>query len=335
MPVEARKWRAAVIGCGWIASDVADDPRADGIQAHAAAFECCRDTQLVAVCDKDSVRAERAARRWKLARGMTDISAMLALSRPQIVSICTPDSTHAAILREVMDSPDVRAVIVEKPLAVHLVEARALVHMATQRGITIAVNYSRRFSASHIDAQRRIAAGEIGVIVAVLGSYTKGVLHNGTHWFDLARWLVGDIKSVQALGGNVGLDPTDPTCHVRMTFAGGQIGFLFGLDEKRFSIFEMEIVGTAGRLRIGESGMRFTWFVVGPSPYYSGYQSLVALPDEAGGFRDVALHMVQNVVEAMQAGTAPRCGAVEGIAALAVADAARRSLATGTECTVE
>ena len=74
----AVKWRAAVIGCGWIGTGVADDPKADGIQAHAAAYAACADTALAGVCDVDAARAAHAARRFGLAHGFCDVAALLA-----------------------------------------------------------------------------------------------------------------------------------------------------------------------------------------------------------------------------------------------------------------
>jgi len=329
------QWRAAVIGCGWIGAGVADDPRAAGIQAHAAAYDRCADTVLGGVCDVDGGRAAEAAHRWGLKRGFTSVAELLASVRPQIVSVCTPDATHAAIIAEVLASPDVRAVVAEKPLAQELAQARALVELAGRRGVTLAVNYTRRFAASHADVRRRIAAGEIGAVVALNGLYTKGVLHNGTHWFDLARWLVGEIVSVQAWPGAVGSGNADPTCHVRMSFRHGQSGFLLGLDEGAFTVFEMDCIGTAGRLRFTDAGMRLSWSVVGDSPYYSGYRTLLARPETAGGFSDATLHLIEDVVAALRNGTRPLCTGEDALAALAVAEAARRSLTSGTECQVE
>lgn len=322
------------MGCGWIGSGVSDDPRADGIQSHAAAYAACDNTQLVAVCDTDLSRGEYAAQRWGLHRGMRNVAELLASAQPQIVSICTPDATHAGVLREVMDGADILAVVVEKPLALDLIEARSLVELARQRGVILAVNYLRRFSPSHIEAQQRIAAGEIGRILAVEGKYTKGIYHNGTHWFDLARWMIGDITRVEAWPGPTA-PSADPTCHVRAVFAGGQTGFLLGLNEEHFTIFEMDIVGTEGRLRISDGGMRHSWFSVAPSPYYANYRTLQTPGDASAGFKDVALHMVEDIVSALRHGTQPQCGGEDGLAALAVAEAACRSLAMGIECAVE
>lgn len=324
-----------MIGCGWIGSEVADDPRADGVQAHAAAYASCRETQLVGVCDQDPVRAERAAKRWGLLSAAHEVRDLLAATRPQIVSVCTPDATHAAVIREVLASPDIRAVIAEKPLALDVDEARTIVAMADRKGVVLAVNYTRRFASSHIEAQRRVLAGEIGRVVAVKGLYTKGIIHNGSHWFDLARWFVGEITRVQAWPGPPGTGRDDPTCHVRLSFAGGQTGFLLGLDESCFTEFEMDLLGTEGRLRVADSGMRLEWCEVAASPHYSGYRTLHSREVIVTGFRDVALSMVEQVVATLRHDARLPCSGQDGVAALAAAAAARRSLALGTECAVE
>jgi len=326
--------RAAVVGCGWIGSEVADDPLADGIQSHAAAYAQCADTELVGVCDRDAARADRAARRWGLGRGTTGIAELLETARPEIVSVCTPDATHAEVIREVLASPGVRAIVAEKPLALSLGEARDLVALAKRCGVVLAVNYVRRFSASHVEVRRRIAGGEIGIPVAVAGLYTKGVLHNGTHWFDLAHWLVGRIVRVQAWPGATDAARPDPTCHTRVVFEGGQSGFLAGLDETLFTAFELDIIGTAGRVRVTDSGMRVRWSAVAPSPHYTGYRTLQTTAELPGSFKDVALRMIENLVAALRNGAGLLCTGEDALAALAVAEAARASLRTGAEMQV-
>jgi predicted dehydrogenase len=327
--------RAAVIGCGWIGSAVSDDPLADGVQSHAGAYVACPNTRLVGVCDSVAARAQLAARRWGLERGFQSVPALLAEIRPEIVSVCTPDANHAELLRTVLEAPVTRAVVAEKPLALSLEEARELVQLAARRNIVLAVNYSRRFAASHIEAQAAVAAGRIGRLLAVQGAYVKGVRHNGTHWFDLARWMMGEIVRVQAWPGASDADSADPTCHLRLWFAGGQSGSLLGLDAAHFTIFEMDLIGSAGRLRLTDSGMRLSWSEVAPSRQHSGYHNLMSHSEVTAGFRDVALSMVEDVVSALHTGRAPRCSGQDGTAALAVAQAARASLSSGAEQMVE
>jgi predicted dehydrogenase len=106
------------------------------------------------------------------------------------------------------------------------------------------------------------------------------------------------------------------------------------LDEQRFTVFEMDCIGTTGRLRITDSGMRLTWSSAGDSPHYSGYRTLGPGVESAGGFRDAALHLIEDAVTALRAGTQPWCSGEDALAALAVATAARTSLTMGVECPI-
>jgi predicted dehydrogenase len=320
--------RAAVIGCGRIGSELDDDPLVDGIQSHAGAYTQLAQTELVAVCDSDKQKARRCAERWNVAAHYADYHTMLAEQQPDLVSVCTPDETHHEVLRATLTAPGVRGVLVEKPLALSVAETEELARLADERGITLAVNYSRRYATSHQQLQEFLASGAIGDIQAVGGYYTKGTLHNGTHWFDLARFLVGDIRRVWGRdvlheGGN------DPTLDAFMEFDGGAAAHLHACRATAYTVFEMDLIGTRGRVQLNDSGHVFQTYAVADSQRYSGYRGLVPVDGVAGGLDNVLLNAVEDLVRAVDEGAPPLCSAADGIAALKVAVAARESARTG------
>ena len=111
--------RVALIGCGKIGSELADDVRADGagVNTHAGAYRACPRTELIAVCDLNPARAERCERRWNVPAWYTDPIRLLDEQRPTIVSVCTPDQTHADVVRAALLTEGVKAILAEKPLA--------------------------------------------------------------------------------------------------------------------------------------------------------------------------------------------------------------------------
>lgn len=320
--------RAALVGCGKIGSEFADDPRIKGIYTHAGAWQACAGATLVAVCDSDPERAQRAAERHHVAAHFRDLDAMLAAAEPDIVSICTPDESHAAVLGRVLAQPGVRAVLMEKPLARDIDAARALTATAARNGIRLAVNYSRRYSPGHRELARRLRTGDIGEIQCVSGHYTKGTLHNGTHWLDLARMLVGEIVAV-AGSDRLREATADPTLDLRLEFASGASAALQGLDSRAYTLFEMDIVGKEGRVRIVDSGHVVERFVAGDSPYYTGYRTLLPQDRESGRMEDTLLHAAQDLVDALAANRAPLCGGDDAVAALALGIAAMTSARAG------
>src|SRR6267143_5411046 len=138
-------YRAALIGCGKIGSEFDDNPRVNGVYSHAGAYTACSATELFAVCDTDPNRLSRSAEKWNVAGTFRDARQMLAETRPDIVSICTPDSTHYELLRAALSTPGVRAVFAEKPLAAELDQANEIVEEAGRRSVLLAVNYTRRY----------------------------------------------------------------------------------------------------------------------------------------------------------------------------------------------
>ncbi len=324
-----KKYRAAVLGCGRIGSLVAADRAALGIYSHTEAYAACPGTELVAVGDSDAGRLAACAEQWGVPARYRSAEALLAEAAVEIVSICTPDATHFALASAALDAPATRAILLEKPLALALEDARTLVARARERGVVLAVNYSRRYAASHAALRDALVTGALGRVQTVAGFYTKGVIHNGTHWFDLARFLVGEVTRVSAFGGPADA-VSDPTLDVRLEFASGATAWLQGCDAGAFAIFEMDVVGTAGRVRLVDSGHAFESFRVADSPHYAGYRALARSPGITGGLRDVALHAVEDIVACLdQPGRVPRCSGDDALAALRIALAACESAESG------
>lgn len=319
--------RAALLGCGWIGSEFRTDSAA-GIYNHAAAYHACPETQLVAICDRDPVKLQQAGERWQVDARFSDGAELLAKTQPEIVSICTPDSTHYALIKAALETSSVRAILAEKPLALELSEAEELVALAKRRGIALAVNYSRRYSTGHAELRDRIRNGEFGRIVTVGGFYTKGTLHNGTHWFDLARLLIDEITEVSGFDF-LREESADPTFDAVLRFAGGASGHLQAFDAQAGTLFEMDIVGTKGRVRIIEPAGRFAISRVIESETFPGYRVFGAEEVLPAHNSDTVLHAVEDLVRCVKEGGTPRCSGEDGVAAVRVGHAIRESVKTG------
>jgi predicted dehydrogenase len=324
------KYRAALIGCGKIGSEFAGDPgaAAAGVYTHAEAYARHGETELVAVCDTDPEKVERCGRRWHVAGRYRDPLRLLAEQRPDIVSICTPDPTHHELARAALNGDGVRAVLAEKPLALELGQAEELTRLARRRGVVLAVNYSRRYADSHVRLRGFLRAGGVGTVRLVSGLYTKGTLHNGAHWFDLARFLVGEVVRVEA-ADRLREGGADPSLDVRLDFAGGAVARLHACPAADFTVFEMDVVGARGRVRLVEAGNVLEFFEAVEGVPFAGYRGLVLKERAENGLRDVLLHAVRDVVACVQTGAAPRCSGQDAVRALRIALAAREAAAGG------
>ncbi|PKL70353.1 MAG: hypothetical protein CVV30_03060 [Methanomicrobiales archaeon HGW-Methanomicrobiales-1] len=323
------KYRAAIIGCGKIGSEFSDDPRIKDIYTHSGAYSSCPDTNLIAVCDSDLGKAQKCANRWGVPEVYSDFRTMLEESRPEIISVCTPDATHYQIIQEIMEYNCIRAIFAEKPLALNISEAKELIHRAQEKKIIVSVNYFRRYAPNHRELSLFLQdKTNIGEIQTVSGYYTKGILHNGSHWLDLARFLIGEINLVQGFPVT-SIITDDPTVSAYLLFNNGASGFLFGCDEKMFDIFEMDIIGTKGRIRILDSGHTIEKYHVEDDPNYSGYLALAIGLRNSGGLTDSLLHAVEDIVRCLKTGGEPICSGLDGLEALRIGQSIRESALTG------
>jgi predicted dehydrogenase len=322
-------YRAAIIGCGKIGSEFADDPHITDIYTHAGAYTACPDTNLVAVCDSDLDKVRRCGERWEMPHTFQNIHKMIDETHPEIISICTPDSTHHAVICEVMKHQCIRAIYAEKPLALSLVDATEILYLAKTRNVTLAVNYFRRYAPTIQNLRKEIIEDTcIGEIQTVSCYYTKGILHNGTHLLDLARFIIGDIVSVQGFRNRCS-DSCDPTLDAYIQFENGASGYIHGCDEKQFDICEMDIIGSSGRIRIIDSGHTIERYEVRDDPHYSGYFGLFFKEKNTRGMTDTILHGVEDLVFCLNHKKIPQCSGYDGYIALKLGLAIRDSARTG------
>lgn len=313
-------YRAALVGCGAVGWTMADDPLMAGdIFTHAQAYDISKKINFVAVCDQSLDAANACANRFDVPHAYDDLSDMLVKERPEIVSVATPDATHAEIVRKIMDTgKSVKAIMCEKPIALSLHDASEMIERAEERGIALTVMYLRRHAENLSRLRDYLRSGVIGEILAITGWYGKGVLHNGVHWFDQLRMLGGEVAWVEA-ADNLDEGGSDPTLDVTLGMVSGAVATLRAVSDARFTIFECDIITERGRVLIKDSGHRVEIFHAGPSKLYSGYFELEHYPIDLGTRRDVMLRAVEALCESLDNHQRPISSGQEAIAPLRIA----------------
>jgi predicted dehydrogenase len=135
------------------------------------------------------------------------------LGKIDIVSVCSPASTHAEIVRAFLNAG--AHVMVEKPIATDLEEAEALIELAASRGLVLTVGHQERFVFAksglldYEDAPLRIECVREGTWTG-RGTDVSVVLDLMIHDLDLIHRLVpGGLSEVQAEGRAVSGKLTD------------------------------------------------------------------------------------------------------------------------------
>lgn len=182
--------RAAVIGCGGMG------------RHHIHGLATLPAVQLVGLADVYAPNLERASNEIDLpeAQRYLDYRQLLDEAKPDFVVIATQAPQHAELT--IAAAQRGIHVLCEKPLALNLVEADAMLAACEANGVVLATNHLRRVIPASITARNLIAAGEIGDILAV-DIHDKGgrpvgntLMEMATHYFDEARFLLsGSVQS--------------------------------------------------------------------------------------------------------------------------------------------
>jgi predicted dehydrogenase len=250
---------------------------------------------------------------------------MMDAVRPDLVSICTPDASHYQVLYQILTASNKpRGVLCEKPLATDPVQARELIDMCKREGVVLTVNYMRRFAVNINALKAYLLEGNLGEIQAVNGWYTKGTLHNGSHWFDLLRFLAGEVVWVRGID-SLKEAGQDPTLDVVMGLENGALATLRAVGAAFYTIFEMEILGTKGRVRLNDSCFNIELSLAASSQRYSGYVELFPKQEDFGNRKNLALHAVEDLVKCVCENARPICSGEDGLKALEIGWAARNS----------
>lgn len=174
------------------------------------------DAEVVAVFSRDRQRAAAFASRHSIAHACADLDQLFAEVECDVVDICLPNFLHASVAIEAARRG--KHVIVEKPLAVTLEQADAMIAACRESGTCLMYAEELCFAPKYERVRRVIEEGAIGRIYML----KQGEKHSGPHsdWFwdvnrsgggvlmDMGchavgwfRWMLGrnpEIKSVYA-----------------------------------------------------------------------------------------------------------------------------------------
>lgn len=183
---------------------------------------------LRALCDRDPSQRSAFARRFPHVPAVADFADVLSDPSIEAVVIATPPQTHHPLARAALLAG--KHVLVEKPLATSVADARELAELAKARGQVLMPGHTFIYSPAVNAVRDLIRDGEVGDVHFVtssrmnLGKYqADGVVCDlAPHDLSiLLYWLGRPVVEVAACGRSVLMSGVPETAFITLAFAGG------------------------------------------------------------------------------------------------------------------
>ena len=307
------------------------------------------ETRLVAVADPAGTLAKDIAEEFEVPRSYSDPMALIDDKGVDAVVIVTPTHLHREQVIAIADRK--KPTFCEKPPAISLAAAIEMKAAVESSGVFFQMGFMRRFDSGYAAAHKAIQEGRIGTPLVFKATSrdpfrpsleyanpksSGGMLIDmGIHDFDLARWFMGDVKTVAAIGATIAYPELETVGDIdqaiaSLTFVNGRLGVV---DLTRSGIYgydiATEILGLEGTIRIGY--LRETPITILTKANGVSHDTVPYFMER---FRDAYPNQLQNFAQNVLQGKQPPITIDDGLEALRTAVAATRARETGQTVTV-
>jgi len=270
------------------------------------------EANVVAVCDIRLEVAQAVADELGIERVVKDYHELLEDKNIEAVLIATNTDTHAFIVKDVANAG--KQIFCEKPLALDLASIDDAMDTIAKTGIKLQVGFNRRFDKSFRRVREVVTSGEIGrpCILRITNrdpeppsleyAKTSGgmFLDMSIHDFDMARFQIGEIEEVYAIGGVLVApylkEAADvDTNIITLRFANGTLG---AIDNSRQAVYgydqRLEVFCSHG-VAIAENEAENTVIMGNKGGYHSANPPHFFIQRYADGYISEVRQFIQSV----------------------------------------
>jgi predicted dehydrogenase len=244
------------------------------------AWQAVPGVRIVALFNRTMERARALAKQFGIEQVNDDFAALLEVTRPDFVDVCTAVETHLPLVRAAVARG--LPVLCQKPLAPRIEEAEELVRVAAERGVRVMANDNWRWQGWYREMKRLLEAGAIGAPQHARFVLRPGdgfgpepyplqpffrtmerfvLLEVGGHYFDTMRFLLGEIRALHCVTRRRnGRIRGEDAALVTLEFEGG-VTAVFDADRTAPAAVvrppvngQVIIEGAEGMLRLDEQG---------------------------------------------------------------------------------
>jgi predicted dehydrogenase len=336
--------KVAISGAGSIAA-----------RAHIPALKGITNARIVAIQSRTKEKAAAVATAlWLKAEERPpiydDFDAMLSGEHPDAVCIFTPNRLHREYTCKAIAAG--AHVLVEKPMATRVADARAMVDAAASAKRILMVAMQRRYGGLESIVKEAIDSGAIGKPQFFRGRLSHGgpeswapgqtwfttaaeagggaSLDLGVHVADLAIWYLGPVASVSGTVATLGKDiEVDDTGAMLLKFASGAIGVVEASWSSRPPLSAIEIYGSGGRIMMGYPRLDISIQRADGSDALDYSRDDIMRRFDPADLLAPFRALAQNFIAAIETGATPSPSGLDGLRAVEVIDACYRSSTSG------
>ena len=248
----SKQYKAAIVGCGSIG------------QAHMQGYERLDNVDVVAVVDPLEAARQMYMDEYGIPNGYATVAEMLEKAEPDIVSVCVWHLLHDTVTAEVAAGPSVKGIICEKPMAIGMGRADAMVDACEANGVKLAISHQRRWTPGWEKARELVEGGAIGIPLRADLRVKEGLANWGTHSIDGARFVLGDpvaewvMGAVERRTNKFERDTAIEDACLGLIHFGGSLQFFIQSDlwDRNCDAGKFFIRGTEGMIHITETKLQ-------------------------------------------------------------------------------
>lgn len=310
-------FRCGIIGLGRIGCGFGDNLIKKQINTHAGTYLYNKRTDLVALCDVNKQKLSKYGKKYGIKKLYSDYKVMLKNEKLDCVSICTSSDSHHQIVK--IAAKYVKGIFLEKPISNSLINAHKIINISKQNQIKIQVDHQRRFSKFYQKIKHFIQSGELGKIQHVNIYYGGGILNTGTHIFDLVNFFLTNVKQVEGwMSEHTQKNRKDPDIDGIIVCKNNIKCQLISLDVTNYRIFEFDVIGTKGRLKINLAENKAELYKINEAVKGLVFNELAKKSFPNTDHTSHLVHGLNNLLDAIENKKKPLCDPMDGYSALEI-----------------
>ncbi|MBI2823282.1 MAG: Gfo/Idh/MocA family oxidoreductase [Planctomycetia bacterium] len=326
--------RVAVVGAGYWGPNLIRN------------FAACADTQLVAVCDTDQKRLTKALAGFPDVAPVREFDELLGRADVDAVAIATPVGTHAPMGLAALRAG--KHVLIEKPLAASVHDAKELVTTAKEMGRVLMVDHTFIYSGPVQRIKQIVDAGEIGDLYFIdsvrinLGLFQHDVnvvWDLAPHDLSILDYLVGRLPRSLSAFGTCHADSVreiEDVAYLNLDFSGGLLAsfhvnwlspvkvrhFIIGGSRKSIVYDDLE---PAEKVKVYDRGITVNGDIEARRGVLVGYRTGDVWSPHIAQTEPLA-RLVSHFAECIREGKEPITSGEAGLRVVRILEAAQRSI---------